>query len=211
MYCGKNYTRNGNSNSGSELANRLISDDKIVCNSIYNVEASLNINNETINNHMQKFGDTTDIDGYINYLTSTLPDETHLDFSVEECNVNHCKWPTIQYDDNIVNNYLLPPIRIDVPDGYGGDETSISPEELNKIQGPDGRYKTGYIQSVHDDEVDVTLDKSLLQIAESWAGYNRETDTTRLKCAGEENTECLDEPLFRNFEINEMINRDTFK
>ena len=29
MYCGKNYTRNGNSNSGSELANRLISDDKM--------------------------------------------------------------------------------------------------------------------------------------------------------------------------------------
>ena len=133
MYCGKNYTRNGNSNS-VELANRLISDDKIVCNSIYNVEASLNINNETINSHMPKFGDTTDIDGYINYLTSTLPDETHLDFSVEECNVNHCKWPTIQYDDNIVNNYLLPPIRIDVPDGYGGDETSNILKNLIKYK-----------------------------------------------------------------------------
>ena len=210
MYCGKNYTRNGNSNSGSELANRLIPDDKIVCNSIYNVEASLNINNETINNHMPSFGDEiTDKIGYINYLSNTLPNETHLDFSVEECNVNHCKWPTIQYDDNIINNYLLPPIRIDVPDGYGGDETSISPEELNKIQDTDGnRFKTGYIQSVSDDEVDVTLDKTSLQTAASWAGYNQENDSTRLKCAGEENTNCIVEPLFKNYEINEMINRD---
>ena len=201
--CGINYTKEGESGS-TDNDDKEVPPEKIKCYNFFDFNTLSDTSDQYAPTYSKKLPDgsfstpPTFSEFHSNWIANNtdIPNvgSRILPFSVSGCLENYCTWPKV---DSTTPGHEVPRVRDQVNSG-------LSDDELGLLQQNGQRFQLGY---QYDSTTSSTIDYTpvLPKTARDWVDYNESTDTVNLKCVGESDNICEEEPIFTIAEITEMV------